>query len=242
MSTKKSIKNGKKFHISDNLRNLRRAKNITVKELHGATGIAENTLRKYETDFKVPYLPNMLKIAQYFGISLDFLLRWDTTSYPKSLYLLSLAEKFDQMDQAKRFQIESTANSLLGSKHATLDIEIRTDNLEIELTENIHKNIKLLREYRGIRQRQVAEYLGITTSQVSWYEKNHPPPGIKLIKISEFLDISIHALVTGKKLNGNNIENAALRKTILKADKLLPLQEKNILIHLMKRIIEDPTS
>lgn len=242
MSSIKTKKNGnfkKKFNISSNLKNLRKVTGTTFYKFHTATGIKENTLQKYEIEFKMPSLKNLIKIADFYSITLDFLLLYNKTKFPRSTKLHYLAEKIDKMNQVKRFQVESTASTLIGTKNLSTSIQIKIDNNNLKLTENIHQNIKILRENKNYTQKIVAESIGILLNQISCYERNAIPPADKLIKIANFFDVSIHVLATGVKINYSKIENKALREIIIKADNFLSFEDKEILIKIMQRIIED---
>ena len=185
----------------------------------------------------MPYLKNILKLITFFNISIDFLFLLKKTSYPESTSLITFTEKIDKLDKVKRFQIESTAETLIGKRK--LNSSIKLDNQNLTFTNNIHKNLKLLRENKELSQKELAQFLGVTDAQISLYENKQIPPAEKLVKLSELFNTSIHALLTGIKLNYNKIGNFALRETVMKADKILPLKEKSILLLLMQRIIED---
>jgi transcriptional regulator with XRE-family HTH domain len=224
-----------KFNIAANIKQLRKVQNITLIDLQKKTNIEINTLKNYE-NFLLPSIKNLIKISSFFGVSIDFLLLGNNTKYPQNIYLISLAQKIDSLDQFKRFQIESTANSLIGKKDN--NIQVKTDNFDLLLTDNIHENIKTLRKYKKFSQKQIAKYLNIHPTSIYSYEKKSIPPAIKLFKIAEFLDVSVHSIATGKKLQFNFTNNHLLN-IMLKADKFLTLQEKYFFIHLMQRIIED---
>ena len=141
------------------------------------------------------------------------------------------------MDQTKRYQIESTANSLLGeNKEKT--IETKFDNISFDLSKNIHSNLKIIFENKDITQKEIADHLNIKGSVVSFYKTRITPPADKLIKLSELFNISIHALATGEKLNFN-FENKGLKEAILRADKYLSLEQHKFLIELMEAIIKN---
>ena len=212
--------------------------NITVTTLHKATGIDSNTLRKYETDYIMPSLVNCIKICSYFGISLDFLLEWNNCDYIRSIKLIFLAKKIDNMDQNKRFHIETTARMLLGSKYDDTIIQAKQDNLFVAFTENIHKNLKIIREYKSVSQKEVASCINVLQNRIAFYEKNQIPKAATLIKLSKYFNLSIHLLATGVKLYFEFV-NGDLLKALLKADHLLSLDDKATLIKLMQRIIED---
>lgn len=228
----------KKFNISSNLRQLRNSINITVTTLHKATGIDSNTLRKYETDYIMPSLENCVKICSYFGISLDFLFEWNNCNYIRCIKLLFLGKKIDSMDQNKRFHIETTARTLLGSKYINTVTHVKQDNITVDFTGNIHQNFKLIRDSKGVSQKEVASYINVLQNRIAFYEKNQTPKAETLIKLSKYFNVSIHSLATGLKLCFEFI-NGDLFKALLQADKLLSLEDKVILIEIMNRIIKD---
>ena len=223
------------FPIGKNIKQLRNYKNITLEEFSNITSININTAQNYENKSIVPSISSLHNIANYFGISLDYLIQSNKTDYPFNLKLFSLALKVDALDQSKRFQIESTANSFLQGKEK---VNVQLDTTPIELEDNIHVNIKLIRSEKNILQKEIAELLEVKQGVASRYEKNVTPSIDKIVKLSKFFGISIHALTTGQKLCFNFIDGH-LEKTILQADKLLSLDEHKMLIHLMETIIKN---
>ncbi len=58
---------------SEILRELRKEKNISQKTLSEAIGCTERTIRYYEARERRPDLDVLIRIAQYFDVSLDYL-------------------------------------------------------------------------------------------------------------------------------------------------------------------------
>lgn len=58
----------------ENLRLLRREKDITMKKLGKNLGLAESTISLYETGKRQPDFETLSKIAEYFNVSVDYLL------------------------------------------------------------------------------------------------------------------------------------------------------------------------
>lgn len=58
----------------NNLRNLRKAKGMTMKELGKRFGLSESTVSLYERGLHEPDLDTVTKIAAFFGVSVDYLL------------------------------------------------------------------------------------------------------------------------------------------------------------------------
>ncbi len=56
------------------LRELRRQRGITMKELGNAFGLAESTISQYETGKRQPDNETLVKFAEYFHVTVDYLL------------------------------------------------------------------------------------------------------------------------------------------------------------------------
>lgn len=56
------------------LRELRKKCGITMKELGARIGVAESTISQYETGKRQPDFETLLKLGEYFGVTVDFIL------------------------------------------------------------------------------------------------------------------------------------------------------------------------
>lgn len=61
------------------LRELRKAKGMTMKELGDVIGVAESTISQYETGKREPDFETMLRLGEFFSVSVDYLMRGDNT-------------------------------------------------------------------------------------------------------------------------------------------------------------------
>ncbi|MDO6439441.1 helix-turn-helix domain-containing protein [Cyclobacterium sp. 1_MG-2023] len=59
----------------------------------------------------------------------------------------------------------------------------------------LHSNIKLLRKRKGITQSLMAESLGISRSKLAGYELSISPPLDTLVKICEYLEVSVDLIL-----------------------------------------------
>ena len=57
------------------LKELRKEKRISMKELGSIIGVAESTISLYESGKRQPDYEILLKLAEYFGVTVDYLLR-----------------------------------------------------------------------------------------------------------------------------------------------------------------------
>lgn len=60
--------------FGEKLRRIRKNRDITMKELGKRLGVAESTISGYENETRSPDIEMLQKIADYFGVSVDYLL------------------------------------------------------------------------------------------------------------------------------------------------------------------------
>lgn len=61
-----------KNNISFKLKTLRKAKGLTQEQLAEAVGISRGTIGGYEIGRRNPRLPDLQKLAEFFGVGLDY--------------------------------------------------------------------------------------------------------------------------------------------------------------------------
>ena len=64
-------------NFGDNLKHLRKASNLTQKELGSRIGLSKAVVSKYENGMGYPTFDVLVRIAQYFGVTTDYLLGVD---------------------------------------------------------------------------------------------------------------------------------------------------------------------
>lgn len=64
------------------LRTLRKQRGLTMKQLGEAVGAAESTISQYETGKRKPDYKTLIKLAEYLGVSTDYLLRGEGEDRP----------------------------------------------------------------------------------------------------------------------------------------------------------------
>lgn len=86
----------------EKLRELRKEKGISLKELGSVVNVAESTMSLYENGKRQPDYETLLKLAEYFGVTVDYLLRGDneTERLPEELVILNRNAK--KMSPEKR--------------------------------------------------------------------------------------------------------------------------------------------
>lgn len=77
-------------------------------------------------------------------------------------------------------------------------------------TVKIGKFLSELRRERELTQEQLGERLGVTNKTVSrWENGNYMPPVEMLVEISAFYGVSINEILSGKRLDTEEVETAA---------------------------------
>lgn len=63
--------------IGSNIRKLRKSKNIKGIELSKNIGVSKTTIWYWENDLKEPKVENLISLADFFGITIDYLVGRD---------------------------------------------------------------------------------------------------------------------------------------------------------------------
>lgn len=92
----------------EKLKELRKEKGISLKELGAEMGVAESTMSLYENGKRQPDYETLLKLAEYFGVTVDYLLRGDSNfeRLPEELVILNRnAKKWSPEKQKKLLEM-----------------------------------------------------------------------------------------------------------------------------------------
>ena len=95
------------------LRRLRREKGISMKELGKKIGVAESTISQYETGKREPDFETLLKLGEFFNVSVDCLLRGE--QYHEKTPALTAKDERDiskKLEEALS-QLESSQEGLM---------------------------------------------------------------------------------------------------------------------------------
>ncbi len=84
--------------------------------------------------------------------------------------------------------------------------------------EMIGKQIASLRKERGIRQEELADFVGVSTQAVSKWENGGAPDVEILPKIADFFEISVDYLF-GRQMNDTNLQTSLCNKIINASEK-----------------------
>jgi transcriptional regulator with XRE-family HTH domain len=105
--------------IGKQLKELRKRKNITQKELAKVIGVTTGTISHYESRFKNPRYDNLVKISEYFNVTIDFLNGYETKDqeehqkdiieiFAEKLKRLRVQRGFSQKELSKKLDIKNS--------------------------------------------------------------------------------------------------------------------------------------
>ncbi|OHD78967.1 MAG: hypothetical protein A2355_09885 [Spirochaetes bacterium RIFOXYB1_FULL_32_8] len=222
------------------LKYFRNINNISQDKLAQLLSIDKGSIASYEAGKCYPGFKNLIQLIEIFKVSLDFLLLGNDCIYPKNLMFLNYARRLDSLLHSEaRNNIENSARSLLG-KNIDFNPSLKHDTIDIELINSFNPNLKDIRILRNLTQPTLSKSINISRSLLAQYELKSFPSVDNITKLSESLDISMHALVTGIKLNFQ-FTDGYFGKTMLLADHFLSLEDHKVLIRLMESALNNKT-
>lgn len=99
---------------------------------------------------------------------------------------------------------------------------------------NFNKQLKILREERGLSQRELAEKIALSKSSINMYERGEREPGIETLKrIALFFNVDIDYLlgkstIRRKSLKIGNIESRTIGKNIRSFREKMNMSQKEL--------------
>ena len=99
-------------HI-ENLKKLRRSKNLTQKELAEVIGVDRTTYVKYESGDSEPSFEKLIKLADFFEVSLDYLFGREPGKKELQKDEETILLKYRQMDEPDRAKLQERSDAIL---------------------------------------------------------------------------------------------------------------------------------
>lgn len=214
---------------------------LSQEELAEKLNISQKSISKYELGDRKPQYKVLVRMAEYFGVTTDYLLGAEeggNTMLGKRINELRRASGMTQEELAEALNI--SRSTLAGyeaeNKKPSFDVTLRiakhfgvtTDYLlGVDGGEKDMKNrVKELREENGMKQSELGKLLNVQDAAISKYESGDIPlTGEKIIQLAEYFGVSTDYLLgledimeTNEKSNeivhrtGQNIKNLRERK------------------------------
>lgn len=216
---------------------LKNSLNLNLTKIHQKTGIKKTVLENYKFSSSLPSYENIIKIAEFFNVSIDFLLLNSNNNFINYCNLFSLAEKTNELHSMQRNHIEDSITQFIDKKEETIS-SIFDDENKFKFENSIHKNIQILRDTEKISQTELAKILNLKSRvSISNIERGETKIPYDLLHIiSKKYSISIHYLITGIPLQ-YNIKEIFLKENLVIFDKTASLQDIQTIVHLMEKIV-----
>ncbi|OBR96718.1 XRE family transcriptional regulator [Clostridium autoethanogenum] len=116
----------KNYTLGNRIRNLREEKSISQLELAKILNIGNTTLSQYESDKRVPSDTVKKKIAEYFGISLDYLMGLTDTKEPK----INIPQEYSDKYKVTKKDIEQHNEVIKHAQAFMMDDEVGEEDKE----------------------------------------------------------------------------------------------------------------
>ena len=219
------------FHV---IKNLREQSNLSVNELSKKLKLSKSTIDNYEFKMVLPPFRNIIKIASFFGITIDYLILGKKTKYIKNMQLFQLASRIDNSLPKEKVKIESYIETFLIRKNKVTKI---FDHKEYLLTKSFNTNLSILTAKSPLSGKEISGKLNISEQQLSNYKRRYDCTFETLIKLSDFFNISMHWILTGEKIYFD-FKNSDFYELITQADEFLEKDHIDTIIKIIEQIFK----
>lgn len=191
------------------LRELRGEKGITQKELARVLNVCPQTVGYYENSVNMPTPEMLIKIADYFDVTVD--------------YLLGLEGGCEDLGKCISSDSKSTKTSCFQEEDG--------------IGSTFSVRLKELRNERQLTQKRLSEILSLSKNTICEYEKGRAEPSLDcLLKLSDIFEVSVDYLI-GKSSDFEKVKYSSAvegltqeEREILRAFRgLFPKQRKLLL-------------
>lgn len=100
--------------IYETLKSLRQSKSLTQSEIASILGVSLSSYQKYEREKAtvIPSLEVLCRIADFYGVSIDYLLNRETTTSDVSVEMRKLISKLEALPYEKQRELIATLSAL----------------------------------------------------------------------------------------------------------------------------------
>lgn len=213
---------------------LKEIKAVSAIDFSKLVKISIHTINSYDKEKSIPSYKNLIKISECFGVSIDYLLMGSDTPYIRNIELFSLAEKIDKLLLQEMAKVESYIDTFLDrtkKNTKSFDTEI------LPLVSNFNVNFKQILLLKKLTATEAAAKIGVTKKNIENYKHKTKCPLSVLKKISECFNVSMHWLLTGKRLSFE-INNANFKSLLFSADEYLSHEHLDTTVKIMKQILQ----
>ena len=124
---------------SERLKQLRKEKDITLKEMSKEVGINISTISNYENGYSVPKPDKLKKLASFFDVSESYLLGY--------IERPSLPNRLRELRKEKKMSIEQLSTKVGIDEGRIIALESREDFKNIKKNDAYHSDVKKLADF-----------------------------------------------------------------------------------------------
>jgi transcriptional regulator with XRE-family HTH domain len=199
------------------IKELREKKKIGQKVLASDLGVSQPTVCAWENGTKVPSSKSTAKLADYFGVSMDYLLGREYEASSD----VAFGERLKQIRREKDMTQDENAKALRVSTDHISDFEKgitkpqNTFPIKVQETESAYLHelghmfslrLRELREKTGYSQNSLADAFGVPQSTIeNWETGKREPNYATLQRLAEFFCVSVDYLLGRNPLNEADI-------------------------------------
>lgn len=140
-----------KKNFSKRLKELRVSKNLTLEELGEQVNAAKQTVGHWETGYRIPTIDVVMKLANYYGVSLDYLLGATDFPYPLSEKVVNIINQASNPEEIIAI-IQELNQMEKNSQTAEQSGSNEINDLIKDLDEDSIKELKKYADYLKVRQ------------------------------------------------------------------------------------------
>ena len=116
------------FHVCRNLQKLREAKGLSIRALSREVGITHFTLAAYEREKIVPSLENGFKLAEFFDVPVEYLVKGEKVNTDfNDAKLLELFRTVDEMSQDDRNVAKKYLQKFVRNRQEWVELQSETE-------------------------------------------------------------------------------------------------------------------
>ncbi len=213
--------------IAKRIKELRKLTGISQQKLATDLGLTQASVGNWENGTRYPKTETLKAIANYFDVSIDYLLGTSTDalltlSHKVPLHIKELRTKhgitakqlgeiigvaestISLYETGKRYPNYSTLMKIADHFNVTVDYILGRDSIIPDANSRTAPQfstlLKELRTAQGKKQREIAEQLGIDRTTYGKYETGVSEPDFKItLKIADYFNVSVDYLLGRKK-------------------------------------------
>ena len=112
------------YHVCENLKSLRESRGLSIRALSREVDITHYTLGAYERQKIVPSLENGFKLAEYFDVPIEYLVKGEKVNTDfNDARLLELFRIVDEMSREERHVVKKYLRKFIDNRRQWSDLQ-----------------------------------------------------------------------------------------------------------------------